>query len=95
MKIGIKETEDLIKYVDSIADALVSAKKDDGKISSAEIAGIIVKTMPAGIRAVVGAGEIDDEIKDLDEKEKEELLEKSIAVMQKIAGMFIDIKIPM
>lgn len=88
-KHGIEETLDVVEYAGKVVDSLAQHKADDGKIDTTEIVSTIATTTPAGISALVGSGDIDDELKDLSEEEKTELLSKSMPVLLKLVGMFV------
>jgi len=86
---GIDETMDLVEFAAKIVGSLAGHKADDGKIDGAEIASTLVTSTPAGISAMVGAGDISAELKDLDDAEREKLLGAAMPVLMELVKMFV------
>ena len=86
---GIEETKDLIAFAEKIIDSLAAHKADDGTIDGSEIASTLVTTAPAAISAMVGAGDISKELKDLSDEERSALIAQALPVLQKLVGMFV------
>lgn len=87
-KYGIEETMDLVEFCDKIVTSLAAHKADDGTIDGTEIATTMVKAAPAAISAMVGAGDISKELKDLSNEEREKLVDASMPVLLKLVAMF-------
>ncbi len=68
-----KETSELLGAVARVIRRADAARSDDGKISFAEIVGIISAAVPNLISAVMGAGEIPAEARDFTDEELDEL----------------------
>lgn len=85
---GIEETMDLVEFADKIVKSLAAHKADDGKIDGAEIASTLVSAAPAAISAMVGSGDISDELADLSDEEREQLIQAAMPVLMALAGMF-------
>ena len=81
---GIEETKDLIAFAEKIIDSLAAHK-----IDGSEIASTLVTTAPAAISAMVGAGDISKELKDLSDEERSALIAQALPVLQKLVGMFV------
>ena len=88
---GIKESLDVVDFVGKVVNSLAAHKADDGKLDTTEIITTLVKSAPAGVSALVGSGDIDEELKDLSPAEKEELISRAMPVLLKLAGMFVKI----
>jgi len=86
---GIDETMDLVEFAAKLVESLAAHKADDGRIDGAEIASTLVSSTPAGISAMVGAGDIDDELKDLSDEEKEKLISAAMPVLMGLVKMFV------
>lgn len=87
-KLGIEQTKDIILYVEAIAGELNKSKQGDGKITMLELVTSLAKTAPEAIKAMTGVLDVPNELKDLDDKEKKELLEMSLQVILNIASVF-------
>ena len=68
-KKGIQETLDVITGTAEIVRDLAEHLSDDGKISSFEWAQTAMENAPTIMKMVNGFGEVDDELKDLDQDE--------------------------
>ena len=90
-KHGIEETMDLVAFAEKVVESLIAHKADDGKIDGGEIASTLVTSTPAAIAAMVGAGKIDDELKDLSDEEKDKLIAAAMPVLLKMVGMFVKV----
>ena len=68
---GIKldESLDVFNYADIVLEKLKEHKDDDGKIDGGEITSTMVTTVPEAVKAIVGAGEVGDELKNLNQEE--------------------------
>jgi hypothetical protein len=88
-KHGIEETQDVIDFVGLVAEALRQAKSDDGKIDRAEVMAAAAENAAGAAKAMMGAWDIPQELQDLDEREKEELLNSAIPVLLDLAKLFI------
>lgn len=87
-KIGIEETMDVIIFLQKMAEEIVAAKKNDGKITMTEMITASMKNSPAAFSAFVGSSEIDKELADLDEEERKKLLEASMKIVQTLSKLF-------
>ncbi len=90
-KYGIEETLDLVEFAGKLVDALAESKSDDGKIDGAEIATTLVKSAPAAVSAIVGAGDISKELKELSDEERQKLVDAIMPILIKLTGMFIEV----
>lgn len=75
---GIEETKEMLVFVDAVVDDVV-AKKSPLQIG--------LENFPAGVKAFMGADMIDDEVRDLDDAERQELLMLAMPIFKKLAGM--------
>jgi len=91
-KTGIEESMDVIKFADALLDELGKHKADDGKIDTTEVFQTVGATMDEAVRAVVGSWKIGDELKDLDEDERKQLLDTSWPVVMKLIGLFVKVE---
>lgn len=89
MSKGIEEIKDVIELVDFFADGLADAMKDDGKVDLEEVMDLVKNNPQVVLDAVWGAWNIPDEVMDLDPTEAQEVAVKSLAVIKKIADLFI------
>lgn len=83
-KIGIEETLDVIAFTDAYLESLKVAKANDGKIDMAETLAAIGKTKSEAFKAALGAWNMTKELKDLDQSEKDELLDRLLGTLFKI-----------
>jgi hypothetical protein len=92
--VGIEETKDVIEYAGAVVDKLTEHKADDGKIDGAEITSTLVSTVPAGVRAVAGSGDIKEELAkgNLSDEEKDELLALAMPVLMNLIGLFVKVE---
>lgn len=74
----IKESLEMIEFVDGVVDDLAAGKS---------MAQVVIENLPAGVSALMGADKIDDELKELSDEEKNELLSKAMPVLQKLAKL--------
>lgn len=86
---GIEETMDLVEFATKLVESLAAHKADDGTIDGAEIASTMVSIMPAGISALVGAGDINKELKELSDEEREKLIAAAMPVLMALVKMFV------
>jgi hypothetical protein len=68
--IQLDESLDVFNYADIVVEKLQEHKGDDGKISGSEITSTMITTVPDAVKAVVGAGEVGDELKHLNDEER-------------------------
>lgn len=73
-KIGIEESKDVLAYSKALREKLENAKSDDGKIDTAELLSAMVTTANSAIKAMMGVGQVDDEMRDLSDEERAELV---------------------
>lgn len=86
-KLDLKETKEVHAFIISVvADA--KKHKEDGKITSMEWMQNAMKNAPAGVRAMMGISEVDDELKELDEKEVMELAGMGVQLLKAFADLF-------
>jgi len=85
----VKDVKDLLNYADGLVDEFTRAKSDDGKISIAETVVALSKTIPEGVSAVVGIENVLEQIKNANDKERAELLERSATVLIKLVNLFM------
>ena len=83
-----KETKDVIDYLNVVSKKLKEAKADDAVISNTEILKIAFTTAPAGVKALMGITDIDDEFKSSTDEEKDELLKACFEIVQSLAETF-------
>jgi len=74
MSKGISETKDVIAFVAALVK-VIDSRSDRGKARFINMIPSIVKLTPKAIRAINGVKEIPGEFKDLDDKERKELIE--------------------
>lgn len=86
---GISETLDAVDYLEAVKKKLHEHKSDDGKISTGEIANTMITTAPESIKALVGSGDIDDELRDLNGEEKERLLRAALPTLLGFAKILV------
>ena len=91
-KMGIEESKDVIEFAELLIDKLIEHKADDGKIDMAEFAFTAVESAPAAVAALVGAGDIPAELKDLSDEERDELIAMALPVLKKLIGMFFELE---
>jgi hypothetical protein len=75
---GIEESKEMLKFIELVVDDVVEGKKP---------LQIGLENLPAGVKAFMGADQIDDELKDLDAAERDELLMMAMPIFKKLAGM--------
>ena len=86
--LDLKETKELYDFLIGVMEDGIKHKEDDGKISSTEWLQTAMTNVPAGARALMGIDMIDDELKDLDEKEVMELAAMGVKLMKNLAMLF-------
>ena len=86
-KMDIKETKEVFEFCDFFLGDLIKYKSDDGKIDLTEWGLAAVKNAPGAVTAFVGYDKIDDEIKDLDDAEKQQLAVMGISLMKKVVEL--------
>ena len=87
-KVGIKETLEALDFLGDFVAEIAKHKKDDGKIDFGEWIKTAAEVAPEGVKAFLGAGEIQAEVKDLDEKEIGQIAEKAVGIAKKIGEVF-------
>lgn len=87
-KLGIEETKDVFDFLTDSLLGLAAAKADDGKIDMVEYAKVAMREAPEAFKAMKGADEIMAELGDLDDLEKEELLDKGLELAQAAMKLF-------
>ena len=85
----IKETMEIFEYAHKMLDSLITKKQDDGKIDTAEIAMSFAANLPSGIRAYMGSGDVDDELKDLDDEEMMKLAMEGSKLAKKVLSLLM------
>ena len=85
VKVGIKETTELIDAVDALVVDL-EEKSKDGKLSLGEIATAIPEVVTV-VKEAEDFDAIKEELKDLDREELETLALKSISTIYGVAGI--------
>jgi hypothetical protein len=85
---GIEETMDMVAYFQSIADEMLEKKKDDGKGSLGEIITSLMTSAPDSLSAFIGANEIDDEMSNLSEEERNMVLKSALKVVRTFGKVF-------
>ena len=87
-KLTIEETLDVYDYADVVVKKLAEHKADDGKIDGGEITSTLVSTVPSAVKAIVGAGDVSAELKDLDNEELMILATRGAALAQALVALF-------
>ena len=85
---GIEQTMDVIAYIQGLADEMMEAKKEDGKISVGEIVSTLMTTSPSALSAFIGSSDIDKEIADFSEEERKQVLTAAVKVIQTFGKLF-------
>lgn len=83
--VGIKETEDGIKLIEVIADAVLAAKAN-GVVSLLDDADEFLPVLRAGIEAARGSAGIAAELKELDGTEVSQLVEDTAKAVAKLVA---------
>lgn len=91
-KHGIEESMDVLEFADALFLKMHEAKDDDGKIGTMEVVSMMISTMPESISAVSGSGDIDDELKELSQEERDLLLKKAMSVVRNAVSLFVNIE---
>lgn len=91
-KHGIEESMDVLEFADALFLKMHEAKSDDGKISTMEVVSMMISTMPESISAASGSGDIDDELKELSQEERDLLLKKAMSVVRNAVSLFVNIE---
>ncbi len=86
-KKGIKESEDVIKAVEVLADKL-SEVLADGKVSIMEMGGLLLAEVVPAKEALEGASAIASEMRDLDQDEVAKLAGDLFRVLGKMVAVF-------
>lgn len=87
-KLGIDETMDVIAFAQSVVADMVAAKADDGELSTGEMIQAAMKNAPSGLRAFAGSSDIDNELSDLTEEERERVVKEAMKVVQTFSQLF-------
>jgi len=85
----IKESMDVVKYAQELTRKLKEEKLDDGKLDTSEVVKSVTSTLPAGVKAMIGSGKIKDELDDLDDEERDQLLKATMEVVDNVVAMFM------
>lgn len=88
-KFGIEQTKDIIAFAQAVVTELQDHLEDDGKIDGSEIAQTLLKSVPEGISAMAGIGEIKDEMNNLTENERAELWDRTYPILVQLAEIFM------
>ena len=91
-KLGLKETREMHQFLSGVLADFAKHKSDDGKVDAGEWLKMAGSNAPAGVRAVMGMDRIDDEIKDLDEKETQEIAAMGVDLMRQLSAIFLGVK---
>jgi len=86
--LGIEETLDIFDYADVVLEKLVYHKSDDGKIDGGEITSTMVTTVPDAVQAIIGAGDVQAELKDLDKEELITIANRGAKLAQCLVALF-------
>ena len=86
-KLGIKETKEVLDFVESVLSDLKQHKSDDGKISMSEWMQTAMSNTPSAVKAFMGVDKVDDELKDLDEAEIKELALRGVSLAKAVLGL--------
>lgn len=70
---GIKETKDIAAAIAATIGAVQQAKKDDGVVGKMEALGMI-RLAPELFTAIIGAGNVKDELRDITPEELDDIL---------------------
>lgn len=70
---GIKETKDIAAAIAATMAAIQEAKKDDGKVGKMEALGFL-RLAPELFTAIIGAGNVREELRDISAEEMDEML---------------------
>lgn len=85
---GIKESMEVLDFIEGVASDLAAHKADDGEISKAEYVRTAIANGPAAVRAAAGADKIFLEVKDLDAEEAKALAAKAMDVYASVLKLF-------
>lgn len=91
-KYGIEQTMDVVLYIQTIADEMLEAKAEDGKIAISEIVSTLMTTSPAALSAFIGSSDIDKEVADFSEDERKQVLTACVKVIQTFGKIFSKVK---
>lgn len=86
-KFGIEESKDVLKFSEEVLKDLIKHKSDDGKIDGFEFAKTFISNAPKGVAAISGIQNVDDELKDLSEEEKQELVTMAMEVAKLVVEL--------
>ena len=86
-KVGLKETLEVLAFLEGTLTDLAKSKADDGKIDYMEWAKIAVGNAPEAMKAIRGMDMLDDELKDLDEAEMRILAAGAMQLALSVVGL--------
>jgi len=89
MSKGITESLEIVNFAASVVEELSKHKADDGKITVDEIVQTLTATASEGVKAVWGSWLVTEELKDLNEEERKQLLDEMFPVVFKLVGLFV------
>lgn len=87
-KLGIEETLEVVRWLNLVAADLAEHMTDDGKLDGFEVTKTLLSNAPGAIKAFSGIDKVDDEIKDLDDSEKEQLVSEAMALVMSLVRTF-------
>jgi len=88
----MKQLQEMLDFIFEVTSALRSQKEDDGEIDFGEALYTMVSNAPAGVRAMLGAGEIPGEIKGMSAQQKEDALIQATQAIKELIEVFWDKK---
>lgn len=83
-KMGLKDFNEAVDAATGVVEDLAEHRSDDGKISVLEAGQTLVENSSALVRAVMGAENIDDELKDIDAEEAKVVAAKSFKLVKAV-----------
>ena len=78
---SMKETMEVVEYIQSVADSLLVAKTKDGEVSTRDLIVIALNSSSSALDAFSGIGDIDDEFSKMTPEEKEILLKSLVKIL--------------
>lgn len=82
----IKETVEILDFAIAVLKDAATAREDG--LSTIEFIKIAISNAPAGIRAAIGAGDVVEEMKDLDSAELKVLADKGVELSKAVMAFF-------